>query len=273
MESAKIVKFIDSQNDFAIQFFDGRKLIEDLAIMHNLDAKTFGFFRNIVLAAELLSVLLKEGETLGFYIDSDDPYMRLKIEMAESGKTRLLILPEGIQGDLAKITGKVRLIKFFTNNAKPYTSILDITDQEPDQIVNVILKQSYQLDARIILNSEADQAVFFFKLPKGNVDRKEISDESKIDLDSYIKKNDFLYSNYFSNEKKLIKTCKEKGINYIGEKSILFSCPCSVENMKDGIKTLIRSTSVEHIFEGKSSIETRCDYCKTYYQILKSDFI
>ncbi len=44
--------------------------------------------------------------------------------------------------------------------------------------------------------------------------------------------------------------------------------------MVNGIRTLIRSTGIDHVFgEDEQEIETKCDYCKTSYLILKSEFM
>ena len=38
-----------------------------------------------------------------------------------------------------------------------------------------------------------------------------------------------------------------------------------------GINSLLAAHTIDEIFEGKDSIETKCDYCNTYYQILKTE--
>ena len=46
---------------------------------------------------------LKPGESLGFYIDSEEPYFRFKIELSNTGTFRTLLLPEEFENFPDKI--------------------------------------------------------------------------------------------------------------------------------------------------------------------------
>ena len=61
---------------------EGQRLIQDLALLHAIQRDGFAYFRDVVLSIEPMIALLKHGEQLGFYIDSANPFFRLKIEPA-----------------------------------------------------------------------------------------------------------------------------------------------------------------------------------------------
>ena len=85
-------RFLKQQFD---QCFDrGEKLIEELVVLNNLKPQGLQFFRDAVLSATLMLSFLKSREGMGIYIDSNEPYFRLKIEGHSSGTIRTLLLPE-----------------------------------------------------------------------------------------------------------------------------------------------------------------------------------
>ena len=65
----------------------------------------------------------------------------------------------------------------------------------------------------------------------------------------------------------------EQGLTFLNGKDLDFKCNCSYERMVSGVQSLLNTSHIDDIYEGKESIETRCDYCKTYYQIPKSQFL
>ena len=52
---------------------------------------------------------------------------------------------------------------------------------------------------------------------------------------------------------------------------ISFKCGCSRDRMLQGVASLVRSEGIDGIFEDKDEIETKCDYCKTFYLITKDE--
>src|SRR5437762_2587208 len=117
---SRLYSFLDHKNGFNIHFLEGQKLIEDLVLTHPLQGSGFAYFRDSILGILPIIFFLKPGESLGIYIDSEDPYFRLKIETGSTGHTRTLLLPEEFNLFPMKITGKVRVTKIFPNQKAPY---------------------------------------------------------------------------------------------------------------------------------------------------------
>jgi molecular chaperone Hsp33 len=60
---------------------------------------------------------------------------------------------------------------------------------------------------------------------------------------------------------------------FLGSREIKFKCHCSRERMIQGLWSIIKTSGLNQIFlENEEEIETKCDYCKTNYRILKKEF-
>ena len=270
---SRLFNFIDSKNGFALSFLDGSKVINDLAIIHDVKNEGFLFFRDATLSSLQLLNYLKPGESMGFFVDSDNPYFRFKLELNSSGFMRTLLLPENFD-ELPKIfSGKVRIVKMFPNKATPYQSILEAKAKNFNDVVNDILKDSYQLKSIVTLSEESDQSYMLSKLPDINVDKEKVEDG--ISLDEYQKniqdKLSELFKKATSEPEEITKTISDLGLSFLSSKDITFKCNCSRERMLGGILSLTGNHSIEEIFDGKDSLEAKCDYCKTTYLITKDE--
>ena len=274
LSNSKVLSFIDNKEGFTIYFFEGQKLIHDLAIIHDLKGEGFHFLRDSILGSQLLSVFLKSKENFGFYIDSDEPYFRFKIETNFNGYMRTLLLPEEFNDFPKNINGVYRVSKLIKGGTEPYNTVIQIKDKPLDEIINELFSQSFQINGKIYLSEDSDQSVLIMKLPDIEIDKVE-ANEDRLSVDEYWKKNSPLITNLFSksyNEQEPIeKEFTDNDFLFLGSKDIQFKCSCSRERMVMGILGLVHSMSKEEVFEGESSIETKCDYCKTYYEITESE--
>ena len=85
LPESRIYTCVDESRSHALHFLEGQKLVQDMALMHQLYGSGFAFFRKICLTVQPMLCLLKQGEYFGFYLDSDEPYFRLKIELTAGG--------------------------------------------------------------------------------------------------------------------------------------------------------------------------------------------
>ena len=157
--------FVDEAREFALYFLEGQRLIHDLALLHPIRRAGFAYFRDVVLSVQPMIALLKHGEQLGFYIDSVEPFFRLKIETSHGGATRCALFPEEFQEFPAAMTGTVRVLKLFPDNVAPYESVLEIDALPLREIVNRVLAESYQVHAGIVVSQESDQSLMLLRLP------------------------------------------------------------------------------------------------------------
>jgi len=276
LSESRLYSFIDQNAGFTLHFLEGQKLIQDLAIIHTSSSGGFQYFRDAILSIQLMISYLKPGEGLGIYIDSDVPYFRLKIEMSEQGQMRTLLLPEDFNEFPKTIKGKCRVVKTIPNEAHPYTSIINLDNVNFNEVVNQILKESYQLNSEIFLSDDSDQSVMLMKLPSININK--IQTTYTLSVFEYWKtiqkELDALFKTHTSEYEVIQKSIEKLGLIYLGSKEIKFKCNCSRERMLQGVRTLIRSSGLDNVFApDESEIETKCDYCKTSYQLLKNEFL
>ncbi len=275
LPESRLYSFIDQKEGFTLHFLEGQKLIQDLAVIHSVHGQGFQYFRDTILSIQPMISFLKPDEGLGVYLDSDEPYFRLKIEMTEEGLMRTLLLPETFKEFPKTISGRCRIIKSYPNDYTPYTSIIDLQDTAFEQIINKIFRDSYQVKSKVFLNQITDQSVMLMKLPDINVNK--IQTRYRFSVDQYWKKIevslDELYEKATYDYGIIQKHIEDLGLLYLGSKEIKFKCNCSRERMFQGLTSLINSTGIDHVFEpAEKSIETTCDYCKTSFLFLREEF-
>ena len=271
LPESKVISFLDEKYGFSLRFFEGQRLINDLAIIHDVKKDGFVFFRELVLTSMHLISYLKTNEGYGLFIDSDEPYFRFKIESNEHGSMRTILFPENFDTFPEKVSAKIRLSKMTRGNPTPYTSIIEVNNKKPSEIVDQILRDSYQVEGKIHLSDKSDQSVYLTKLPRKNVNKQ----VDELSYDNFWNANGQKILDIM--DEGLTDTTRIKnilaglGFTYLSTKDIQFKCPCSREQMLSGVRSLIHSHTIDEIFEDKKEIETKCDYCKTYYIILRDE--
>ena len=268
---SRLYSFLDHKNGVNLHFMEGQKIIHDLVLLHPMKAQGFAYFRDTFLGLMPIVFFLKPGESLGIYIDSEDPYFRLKIETNSSGHTRTLLLPEEFDLFPNKITGKIRITKI-SNQSTPYTSMLELKEVNTKDVVNQILTESYQTNSEVIVGTQSDQSILVTKLPPLNANK--VVDET-ISRKEYIKKNQGFIHEVFEmasdDIEKIVKKFEDHGLAYLGSRQISLFCPCSHERMVLNMRGLYRD--LDELFEDKDSIEIKCDYCRKVYNISKADIL
>ena len=271
LAKSRLYSFLDHKNGFNIHFLEGQKLIHDLVLMHPMQGSGFAYFRDTFLGLLPIIFFLKPGESLGIYIDSEDPYFRLKIETNSAGHTRTLLLPEEFNVFPMKITGKVRVTKIFQNNSHPYTSVLELNQVETREVINRILAESYQTNSEVIVGEMSDQSIMVTKLPPSNVNSNFDDTPSR---QEFIKKHKNFFHDAFEmasdDIERIVKLFEDHGFTYMTSRQIDFFCPCSKDRMIMNLKGLY-SQDIDHLFENKSIIDIKCDYCRKVYDISREE--
>lgn len=273
LATSRLYSFLDHKHGFNINFLEGQKLIHDLVLLHPMKGEGFSYFRDTFLGMLPIIFFLKPGENLGIYIDSDQPYFRLKIETNSAGHTRTLLLPEEFNTFPDKITGSLRITKIFSNNKSPYTSMLELKEVNTKDLMNQVLCDSYQTNSEVIVAKQSDQSILVTKLPPVNTNS--VIDES-ISRKDYIAKNETFFNEVFSmatdDIERIVKVFEDHGLSYLGSRQISFFCPCSEDRMVLNLRGLYAG-DIEELFQHKDSIEIKCDYCRKVYNITKSSIL
>jgi molecular chaperone Hsp33 len=195
--------------------------------------------------------------------------------MNSAGNMRTLLLPENFEEMPTKYTGQVRQSKMFPSSPTPYTSVMKVDNKSTNEVINMILKDSYQINSKVILSEESDQAVLFSRLPQKNVNKEEVVERKSlhdywIDIEPKVTE---LFAKATTDYDDIQQTFENLGFEFIASKDVAFKCNCSRDRMVSGIAGLTGTNSLEDIFEGKESLEAKCDYCKTNYLITRDEII
>jgi molecular chaperone Hsp33 len=274
LAASRLYSFLDHVNGFNIHFLEGQKIIHDLMLLHPMEGSGFAYFRDTFLGLMPMIFFLKPGEMIGIYVDSDDPYFRLKIETDSSGHTRTLLFPEAFNLFPMQITGKVRVTKVFPGNKSPYTSVLDLNATTPKEVINKILEGTYQTNSEVMVSEISDQSIMVTKLPPARVDV--VTDDS-IKRKDYIKRHHSFFHDVFeaaaNDIEKIVKLFEDRGFSYLSSRQVSFYCPCSHDRMVVNIRGLA-GEKMEDLFDpGKETLEVKCDYCRKTYEISRAEVL
>ena len=187
---------------------------------------------------------------------------------------RTLLLPEEFDDFPTEITGKCRIHKMVAGK-EPYTSILELEKKPVQEIVNEVMEKSYQTKSKIIMLPNSNSSLMLTKLPPSNVNKK-VEDFDDLSLEQIEEKFQNLINAALTIPNATVKDMDDlfstKDLLYIGSKEVKFHCPCSHERMVGNLLTLPKQDQ-EGIFSDKDSVETRCDYCNTIYEIKKEEVL
>ena len=268
LKQSQLYTFIDYDKKFALYFLEGQKLIHDLILTHNLKKTGFSYFRSSVLSVQLMMGLLKHGEHFCYYIDSESPYFRLKIELNTQGLMRGMIYDDNLNSSPDTITGQVRLVKFNPNRGMPYQSTIALKNVGINEILNKVLSQSYQVKSRIFVSEISDQSFMLHQLP---LSPNEESSDLDTTFNNYIAPIKTILSKGLTDQLSIINAFKDIKFKFLGSQPVEFNCGCSREQMINNLKKFVESDDTELFAPGKDVIEVTCEYCKTAYQITKRD--
>lgn len=272
LNPSRLYSFLDSKNGFAVHILDGQKLIQDLVLLHPMNGSAFAYFRDTVLGFIPMIAFLKPGDGLGIYVDSENPYFRLKIETNHAGHTRTLLLPEDFNKFPMKITGEARVTKQFPGNGAPYSSVIAFDEIEPRELTNQVIRVSYQVSAETVVSEASDQSLLLVKLPPARVDS--LYEDKTPSLAQYLKdKRGFfhaIFDDHHNDVKEMVGAFEKGPFAYLSSRQVGLFCPCSQETMEHNLRMLY-AQDPDGLFEGEASLETRCDYCKKTYVVKRED--
>ena len=274
LPESRLYSFIDQNTDIAVHFFEGQKLIYDLALIHDLRNETFAHLRGTILSLQPMIAMLKPGESLGLYLDIDQPFVRFKLETNFDCLMRTLLLPEDGTGFPSLLNGIARITKLQPNKKEPYNSAVSLDNLPADEIANLFLRESYQTPGHVIVSPIVDQSAMILHLPKVKTNKEEVIERPTLDfqvqrLEGAFKK---LFESNTTDQQMIVDEMAKHNLLFLGSREVKFQCSCSRERMSLGIQSLAQSTGLEDLFpNGELEIETRCDYCKNKYVFSKKE--
>lgn len=273
LPSSKLYTFINKSRTFTLHFLEGQTLISDLIISQHLEGEAFRFFRNATLSVQPIVALLKQGESFGFYIDSKKPHYYFKLETNFAGKMRCVLKPDNLETIPDQIEGIGRLTKILPHQKEPYTSNVELKGIPLEKVINEILVNSFQMDARIEVSEKADQSIMLTALPQTGTPEEDHT--AKGDTESELKKIrnelDKVFSKFYTDPEKIIASFENIGYEALAMKEIQFECGCSKDRFIHAILPMYKENPDDWFGENETELVSQCDYCKKNYTILKSE--
>lgn len=265
LADSRIYSFLHENKRFSFHLIDGQKIISDLAVSHKMTSESLNYLRDTLLSSLMFERLVKVGENLGFYIDSEDPFFKYKLELSYNGKFRTMLLPSDLESIPSHFKGLARLSKIQPNQAHPYTSVIDVKNEMTSEIINKTLKQSYQDDSFIYISNLSDHSLMISKLPEvTKIDDETISSKTPQDFfdEHYDIFNEF-FNNCDKDLEEIVKYFEANNFTYLSSKVLEFDCPCTREHYLSLLKNLNQASKEE--LAKDVTIDITCDYCRTGY--------
>lgn len=273
LPDSRLYTFLDAGREFALYFLEGQRLIHDLAVTQHVEGPGFAYFRHAVLSVQPMISLIKWGEQFGFYIDSEDPYFRLKIETAHNGDTRCALVPERFREFPAAMRGTVRVLKLFPHNRAPYQSVIRVDGLALREIVNRVLRDSYQVKSAVLLSEHSDQSVLLHQLPPiAGREEYDYSQEAVRERRDRIRTDvETVLAAGLVDPEGIREAFSVIGWQPIAERPVRFRCSCSRERMVHNVR-LVYAREGEALFDvGQNALEIVCEYCKSRYVIARQE--
>ncbi len=274
LPESRIYTCVDAPRKYAVHFLEGQKLVQDMALMHQLNGSGFAFFRNICRTVKPMLCRLKRGEYFGFYLNSEEPYFRLKIELTAGGAIRAMMLPEDFQEYPETVSGTLRLNKYSAKLKSPYQSVLEIQNQPLEKLSDQILLYSYQMTGSVVVSESSDQSILVLKLPGHGSLEEDDSQENVMEIqpDQKIIFHEMLSRGETSSEA-LKEIFINNGFDLLAQREVFFRCNCSRKRMIQNLH-LYQQNDPDPLFdENQTSLNVTCEYCKKEYQITAEDLI
>jgi len=270
---SRLYTFLDAPGQFALYFLEGQRLIRDLALATEVCGPAFAYFRDAVLSVQPMIALIKRGEQLGFYLDSNEPRFRLKIETGHHGDTRCALVPADLREFPARVWGVARLLKLFVNGRAPYESILHVDGEPLRDIVNRVLDNSYQVRCAVSVAETSDQSVMLHELPP--IAGREHWEMSEAVVERRAREVAAaigeLFDRALSDPAEIRDSFAGLGFRHLADRPIRLRCSCSRERMISNIRS-IRNVRTEELFDpGQEYLEVICEYCRAHYAISRGD--
>lgn len=270
LPESRLYTFIDEPREYALYFLEGQKLIQDLALVHPIKGQGFAYFRETILSVQPMIALLKGGEQIGFYLDSDKPDFQLKIETGHLGATRCMLLPEDFQEFPAAMHGFVRVLKSFPNNKPSYESVIQIDGLALRQVVNRVLTDSYQVNCAIAVSDVSDQSLMVHQLPMLE-GRDESPGGVKKRRDGIHGKVEALFGHALTDPAEIAEAFSAVGFRLLTRRSVRFECSCSRDRMLSHLLPIYRQEGESLFDPGCETLEIRCEYCKSKYNYFRRE--
>lgn len=273
LPESRLYTFVDGASEFALYFLEGQKLIRDLALLHGIGGAGFAYFRDAVLSVQPMIALIKRGEQIGFYLDSDEPQFRLKIEAAHQGDMRCVLFPEDFREFPERMWGVARILKIFPDGRGPYTSVLRVDGLALGTIVNRVLSDSYQVHSVVLVSQRADQSAMLHRLPA--VERgvgPEFARQALGDREARLHGEiDLIFARGLNRDDDIEAAFGRIGFRRLADRAVRFRCACSRERIVAALLNLSEENRGDLFDDDAEDLEIKCEYCKTLYRVTRGD--
>ena len=153
MKNSRLYSFIAPQKNLALTFFDALNFSKEiLELKKDLGKEAKQFYLKMLTSLQPLIKFTKPGERIAIYLDCEQPNFQFKLETGHLGKTRCLIFPDHFKNFPPLLSGKVRHFKHHPQSKTPYSSIIEVDKVTPQEIIEKMFGQSFQLPVKTHTN-------------------------------------------------------------------------------------------------------------------------
>jgi molecular chaperone Hsp33 len=267
-----LLTFIDEPRAHALYVLEGQRLVRDVALAHGTGGASFAILRDVVLAVEPLVALLSGGEQLGFYLDTEAPELRLKLEASHAGDVRCVLVPRDLVEVPAVVSGLVRVEWRYPGGRQPYLSALRLDGVAIGDVVDRVLRDSYQMKCAVLVSQESDQSLLLHRLPalRGEDPALATIEAVRERLEGLRPEAEAILARALTGEA-LREAFGGLGFRLLAARPVRFRCTCSREHVVRSLRLL---DDPSELFDpGQATIDVTCDYCGRHHAIWRHELV
>ncbi|MFP4364566.1 MAG: Hsp33 family molecular chaperone HslO [Spirochaetia bacterium] len=281
---SKLSTFILEDGNIRGAFIDSTKIVQEMQKAHNTGVLESIALGQAYTAAGLLTVTQKGEDRLRLQVNCEGPLQGFLVESSAKGNVRGYLKTEAIEieeapesFDLAPFYGQgiIRMTRYPEGAKQPYTSdsILYHSDLAKDLtrffLNSEQIPTSFTLSVHLDTEGRVDGAggLFLQALPAAqelNLDSITADVYSLPSIGTAIAENQDMINilkEVFSNH----------ALEFIDEKEIRFSCPCSKERFARALISLPYSDREDLLKNGPFPLPTQCHFCNAEYHFTEEE--
>lgn len=229
----------------------------------------------LTAAAVLLAATLKLKGSLVLQIMGRGAIKLLVVECSGDMQLRATAKWSGeLDGSFADLIGEGQFAITLDpkDGGQPYQGIVEINGDSVAEILQNYMSQSEQLETRLWLAADSQQAagMLLQKLPDTDIYTESVDADTwqrAVILADTLKAEELLF---LSTQTLIKRLYHEDDIRLFDAQSVSFSCSCSRDNVSRMLKMLGRE-EVESILAERDHIEVFCEFCNQRYEFDEVD--
>ena len=277
--------FLSKDGKFRFVFTDIKDVANEIIQRHKMSYPVANAVSRFITGVALVSSNLKDGDTIGAYLDVDGPIGGIRCEANSFGHIKAYAVnpdagvdefDQNYVMDFSQLVGKgvLTVAKVLSKGKIPFVSTIKYEGGSFALLFADYLKQSEQINSAVFISNFmkpegiVEKCGGFLVQPMPDATDKEIEKLEK-DIEKLPPFSEALKETDNLNQAAML-LFPDYGLNLVGERKLEFRCTCSREKVVKVLKSLKDEDRKTLLLED-GTYQVICEYCKKEYKIKKEE--